>query len=130
MRTADSIDVASRTLLVEVDVDNRTGELLPGAYAEVHLKVPAGSPAFILPVTALIFRSDGLQVGTVQNGNRASLVNITLGRDMGNEVEVVSGLTAEDSVIVNPPDSLVSGETVRITSAQPNAPGNDASSNP
>jgi RND family efflux transporter MFP subunit len=130
VRTADSIDVASRTLLVEVDVDNRGGELLPGAYAEVHLKVPAGSPAFILPVSALIFRSDGLQVGTVQNGNRAALVNITLGRDMGNEVEVVSGLTADDSVIVNPPDSIVSGETVRITAAQPNAPGSDASGNP
>jgi RND family efflux transporter MFP subunit len=130
VRTADSIDVASRTLLAEVDVDNRTGELLPGAYTEVHLKVPAGSPAFILPVTALIFRSDGLQVGTVQNGNRAALVNVTLGRDMGNEVEVVSGLTADDSVIVNPPDSIVSGETVRINSAPPNAPGNDASGSP
>jgi RND family efflux transporter MFP subunit len=130
VRTADSIDVASRTLLVEVDVDNRTGELLPGAYAEVHLKVPAGSPAFVLPVSALIFRSDGLQVGTVQNGNRAALVNVTLGRDMGNEVEVVSGLTADDWVIVNPPDSIVSGEAVRTSAAQPNAPGNDASSNP
>lgn len=130
VRTADSIDVASRTLLVEVDVDNRTGELLPGAYTEVHLKVPAGSPAFILPVTALIFRSEGLQVGTVQDGNRAALVNITLGRDMGNEVEVVAGLTADDFVIVNPPDSIVSGETVRISSAPPNAPGNDASSSP
>jgi hypothetical protein len=71
-----------------------------------------------------------LQVGTVQDGNRAALVNITLGRDMGNEVEVVSGLTADDSVIVNPPDSIVSGETVRIAAAQPNAPGNDASGSP
>ena len=111
-------------------MDNRTGELLPGAYTEVHLKVPAGSPAFILPVTALIFRSEGLQVGTVQDGNRAALVNITLGRDMGNEVEVVAGLTADDFVIVNPPDSIVSGETVRISSAPQNAPGNDASGNP
>jgi RND family efflux transporter MFP subunit len=125
VRTADAIDQASRTLLVEVDVNNRTGELLPGAYAEVHLQVPSGSPTYILPVSALIFRSAGLQVATVQGGDKAALVNITLGRDMGNEVEVVSGLNAGDSVIVNPPDSLISGETVRV--AQENAA---ASSNP
>jgi RND family efflux transporter MFP subunit len=119
VRTADAIDQASRTLLIEVDVDNRSGELLPGAYTEVHLKVPSGAPAFILPVSALIFRSAGLQVGTVQNG-KAVLVNITPGRDMGNEVEVVSGLNADDLVIVNPPDSLISGETVRVV--QENAP--------
>ena len=72
MRTADSIDPATRTLLVEVDVDNSNGELLPGAYTEVHLKVPNGVPSLILPVTALIFRSQGLQVATVQGGNRAA----------------------------------------------------------
>jgi RND family efflux transporter MFP subunit len=132
VRTAEAIDQASRTLLVEVDVDNRTGELLPGAYTEVHLKVPSGPPAYILPVSALIFRSAGLQVGTVQNGNKAALVNITLGRDMGNEVEVVSGLNAGDFVIVNPPDSLISGETVRVAqeNAGDKATANSASSNP
>ena len=114
VRTADSIDLATRTLLVEVDVDNRSGELLPGAYAEVHLKVPAGTPALILPVSALIFRSDGLQIGTVENGNRAALKNVVLGHDLGSQVEIVSGLTADDFVITNPPDSLVSGEIVRI----------------
>jgi RND family efflux transporter MFP subunit len=131
VRTANSIDPASRTLLVEVDVDNRTGELLPGAYTQVHLKVPSGAPAFILPVSALIFRSDGLQVGTVQNGDKAALVNITLGRDMGSEVQVVSGLNADDSVIVNPPDSLISGETVRIVQGNASQGGtsNAASSN-
>lgn len=132
VRTADAIDQASRTLLVEVDVDNRTGELLPGAYTEVHLSVPSGSPTYILPVSALIFRSAGLQVGTVQNGDKAELLSITLGRDMGNEVEVVSGLNAGDAVIVNPPDSLISGEAVRV--AQENASeggaGNATSSNP
>ena len=132
VRTADAIDQASRTLLVEVDVNNRTGELLPGAYAEVHLQVPSGSPTYILPVSALIFRSAGLQVGTLRNGDKAELVNITLGRDMGNEVEVVSGLNAGDQVIVSPPDSLISGETVRV--AQPNSSsggaGNTASRNP
>ena len=133
VRTADSIDLASRTLLVEVDVKNPTGELLPGAYVQVHLKVPSGSPALILPVSALIFRSDGLQVGMVPNGgNKAQLVNITLGRDMGNEVEVVSGLQADDLVIVNPPDSLISGELVRIdrTNAAQGEAGNSSQGNP
>jgi RND family efflux transporter MFP subunit len=130
VRTADSIDLASRTLLVEVDVDNSRGELFPGAYTEVHLSVPTGTPALILPSSALIFRASGLQVGTVENGNKAALVNIILGRDMGNEVEVVSGLSAGDFVIVNPPDSLVAGETVRIATPSENGSGNNASGNP
>jgi RND family efflux transporter MFP subunit len=121
VRTADSIDPATRTLLVEVDVDNSSGELLPGAYTEVHLKVPTGVPSLILPVTTLIFRSQGMQVATVQGGNRAVLSNIVIGRDMGTEVEVVSGLTADDSVIVSPPDSLITGETVRIATPAANA---------
>jgi RND family efflux transporter MFP subunit len=127
VRTADAIDLASRTLLVEVDVDNPSGEVLPGAYTEVHLKIPSGVPALILPVSALIFRSDGLQVGTVQDGNRAALTTIILGHDMGSEVEVVSGLAATDSVIANPPDSLISGEAVRVVTAGSNADGSDAS---
>jgi membrane fusion protein (multidrug efflux system) len=106
-----------------VDVDNPTGELLPGAYAEVHLSVPTGAPTFILPVSALIFRAHGLQVGTVKDGNRAELANIILGRDFGAEVEVVSGLEAHDQVIINPPDSLVAGEVVRVAQAAQAAPG-------
>jgi len=135
VRTANAIDLASRTLLVEIDVDNPTGELLPGAYTEVHLKVPSGAPTYILPVSALIFRSEGLQVATVrqvENGGQshddAQLINITVGRDMGNEVEVVSGLEASDLVVVNPPDSLISGETVRL--AEPDGNGNTAAGNP
>jgi RND family efflux transporter MFP subunit len=122
VRTADSIDVASRTLLVEVDVDNPRGELLPGAYAEVHLKVPADNPALILPISALIFRSQGLQVAVVENGNRAVLKDVILNRDLGNEVEIASGISAEDSIIEIPPDSLVTGEAVRVVSAG-SAPG-------
>lgn len=114
VRTSDAIDTASRTLLVEVDVDNPAGELLPGAYAEVHLKLPADIPTFIVPVNALIFRSQGLQVATVPDGSHAALVSVTLGRDFGNEVEVVSGLTGEESIITSPPDSIVSGEEVRV----------------
>ena len=128
VRTAEAIDVASRTLLVEVDVDNPHGELLPGAYTEVHLKVASGSPAFILPVSALIFRAQGLQVATVETGNHALLKKVILGRDLGNEVEISSGVSAEDSVIEIPPDSLVTGETVRVVSAG-NAPGGQPAGN-
>ena len=116
VRTSDSIDTASRTLLAEVDVDNPTRELLPGAYAEVHFQIPNATRALILPVSALIFRSQGMQASVVQNGH-AVLKDITIGRDFGNEVEVVAGLNPDDLVIVNPPDSLVSGELVRVVSA-------------
>jgi RND family efflux transporter MFP subunit len=112
VRTANSIDVASRTLLVEVDVNNSTGELLPGAYAEVHLKLPSDIPSFILPVSALIFRAQGLQVATVDSNNKTKLVSISLGRDFGSQVEVLSGLNPDDKVIVNPSDSVIDGEQV------------------
>jgi RND family efflux transporter MFP subunit len=119
VRTANAIDPSTRTLLVEVDVNNSTGELLPGAYTQVHLKVPSGAPTFILPVTSLIFRSQGLQVGLVGTDNRAQLVSVTLGRDFGSVVEVVSGLPENALVITNPPDSLVAGEALRVAAAQP-----------
>jgi hypothetical protein len=114
---------------VEVDVNNTTGELLPGAYAGVHLKLPEGVPTFILPVNTLIFRSQGLQIATVANG-KASLVPIVLGRDFGSEVEVVSGLTGQENVMVNPPDSLVQGEQVQIAQQKQQPPGNSQSSQP
>jgi RND family efflux transporter MFP subunit len=129
VRTSKAIDQASRTLLVEVDVNNTTGELLPGAYAGVHLKLPEGVPTFILPVNTLIFRSQGLQIATVANG-KASLVPIVLGRDFGSEVEVVSGLTGQENVMVNPPDSLVQGEQVQIAQPTQPQPGNSQSSQP
>ncbi|MGD1098152.1 MAG: efflux RND transporter periplasmic adaptor subunit [Bryobacteraceae bacterium] len=113
-RNAEAIDAATRTLLTEVDIDNTSGQLLPGSYAEVHLKLPAQSVALMLPVPALIFRSEGLQVSVVRDGNRASLVHVTLGRDYGTEVEVTSGITEQDAVIVNPPDSLTEGAIVRV----------------
>jgi RND family efflux transporter MFP subunit len=122
VRTANSIDAASHTLLVEVDVENPGGVLLPGAYTEVHLKIPYGAAMYILPVSALIFRSAGLQVATVSSDNKVALVSIVLGRDFGSEVEVVSGLQAGDSVIVSPPDSLIQGETVRIAPPAAKAP--------
>ena len=128
VRTANAIDLASRTLLVEVDVDNTTGELLPGAFTEVHLKIPADIPTFILPVNTLIFRAQGLQVAAVENNNTAKLLPITLGRDFGAEVEVVSGLTGQESIIASPPDSIIDGEQVRI--AQPNQQGGSSNGSP
>jgi RND family efflux transporter MFP subunit len=128
VRTANAIDLASRTLLVEVDVDNATGELLPGAFTEVHLKIPANIPTFILPVNTLIFRAQGLQVAAVENNNTTKLVSIALGRDFGAEVEVVSGLTGQESIIASPPDSIIDGEQVRI--AQPNQQGGSSSGSP
>ncbi|MGH9705647.1 MAG: efflux RND transporter periplasmic adaptor subunit [Candidatus Acidiferrales bacterium] len=120
VRTSNSIDLATRTLLVEVDVENPTAELLPGAYATVHLKIPSGTPTYILPVNTLIFRAQGLQVAKVENGNRAVLSDITIRRDMGNAVEVASGIADSDSIIANPPDSIVSGEAVQVVAAGSN----------
>jgi RND family efflux transporter MFP subunit len=120
VRTADAIDPASRTLLVEIDVRNPSGELLPGAYAETHFKLAAGQ-SYLVPVPALIFRSAGLQVATVDDGQHAVLKNIQLGRDFGTEVEVISGLTDKDVVVLNPPDSLVNDEVVHPVPAPENA---------
>ncbi len=114
VRNADSIDVNSRTLLVEVDVKNPTGELLPGSYVSVHLKLPSRIEAVTVPVNTLLFRSEGLQVAVVRNG-RTQLVPVVLGRDFGNAVEIVSGVTRTDSVLVNPSDSILSGEQVQVT---------------
>lgn len=118
VRNANAIDLATRTLLVEVDVKNKSGELLPGSYAAVHLKLNSSRPTLLLPVSALIFRSQGLQVATLGENNRAHLSNITMGRDFGTQVEVVSGLTADEKVIDSPPDSLVEGEPVRVVAPQ------------
>src|SRR5271156_2187782 len=113
VRTSKAIDPTSRTLLVEVDVDNRKGELVPGAYAQVHFKLDNAQPTLIIPVPALIFRSQGLQVATVVDG-KAKLVPITIGRDDGRVVEVTQGLQSDDEVIQNPPDSVIDGELVRV----------------
>jgi len=113
VRNANSIDVASRTLLVEVDVDNPTGQLLPGAYVFVHLKLPDETRSVTIPSNTLIFRKEGLQVGLVRN-EKAELVPVKIGRDYGNSVEIVSGLQPTDAVIVNPSDSLVAGARVHL----------------
>jgi RND family efflux transporter MFP subunit len=122
VRTSDAIDQASRTLLVEIDVQNPTGEIPPGAYAEVHLKLPSAGTSVVIPVTCLVFRSEGLHVAVVRDGH-AVLVPIVIGRDYGTEVEVVSGLDGSESVITSPPDSIVSGQEVRVATASDTAGG-------
>jgi len=123
VRTAKAIDPTSRTLLVEVDVKNPTGELYPGAYAQVHFKLQNTRPTLILPVSTLMFRSEGLRIGVVENGNTAKLLPITIGRDNGDTVEVVEGLSPDDEVIQSPPDSLIDGEKVQVVqSAQQGQP--------
>jgi RND family efflux transporter MFP subunit len=116
VRTADSINATTRTLLLEIDVANPTSTLLTGSYAEVHLKVPSQSSTFLIPVNALIFRSENLQVGVVKDG-KASVTDVTAGHDFGEEIEIVAGLKANDQIVVNPPDSLVSGQAVHIVDA-------------
>jgi len=123
-RTSEAIDVASRTLLTEFDVENASGELLPGSYAEVHLKLPAEATTFRLPVNALMFRSEGLRVATVDHAGRVTLAPVTLGRDFGSSVEVLAGITGAERVVVNPPDSLETPQVVRVA-ATTDAPGVD-----
>jgi len=116
VRTAEAINATTRTLLIEVDVDNPTGTLLTGSYAEVHLAVPTQASTFLLPVNTLIFRSEGLRVGIVKDGT-VVLTPVIPGHDFGNTIEIVSGVKANDQVIVNPPDSIVSGQAVQIVQA-------------
>src|SRR5205809_1890516 len=116
VRNANSIDLASRTLLVEVDVDNPQGELLPGAYVFVHLQLPREIPSVTVPANTLLFRAEGLRAGVVRNG-QAQLVPVTVGHDYGTTVEILAGLQPTDQVIVAPSDSLTSGTPVRIAAA-------------
>jgi RND family efflux transporter MFP subunit len=116
VRTAESINFETRTLLAEVDVTNPTGKLLSGSYAEVHFKVPGKIATYILPVDTLLFRKEGLRVATVKDG-KAQLLAVTPGRDFGDTIEIISGLQGSEAVIVSPPDSVVNGEKVQIAQA-------------
>ena len=133
VRTAQALDPTLRTLQVELQVDNSKGELFPGSYAEVHFKLPADENTLRVPATALVFRAQGLQVATVVQGGQGGgqggqggqvkLHSVTQGRDFGNTVEVLNGLTADDEVIVNPPDSITDGAQVRIAKPPQNQQG-------
>jgi RND family efflux transporter MFP subunit len=122
-RNSNAIDQATRTLNVEVDVDNPNGELLPGAYVFVHFKIPDHVANLMIPSNTLLFRSEGLRVGVVHNG-RVQLVPVKIGKDAGATVEIASGLTANDAVILDPSDSLASGQQVEIANST-NAPATE-----
>ncbi len=126
VRTANSIDPNTRTLLVEIDVDNRKSQLMPGAYGEVTLHLNTEVASMVIPVPTMIFQTQGLQVATVVNG-KAKLVPITIGQDDGRVIQVVSGLTADSEVIQNPPDSILDGEAVHVV--QPNQAAGSAGGN-
>ncbi len=113
VRTSNAIDAASRTLLVEVDVANPNGQLLPGAYGFVHFTLPSAARSVTIPANTLLFRKEGLQVGVI-HGDKVDLVSVKIGRDYGDIVEVVAGLQPGDQVVLNPADSLASGTTVHV----------------
>jgi RND family efflux transporter MFP subunit len=117
-RTSHSIGMSSRTLLTEVDVPNPKGELFPGAYAQVHFHLSLKAVPLVLPGNAILFQAKGPQVGVVNSQNRVELRQVTLGRDFGNTVEILSGIRQPDAVIVNPPDYLVDGMSVAVQTAQ------------
>jgi RND family efflux transporter MFP subunit len=122
--TSSAIDQASRTLLAQLSVENPSNELLPGAYSEVHFKLPEGAAtAYKVPANALLFRGDGLHIATVGGSDHVVLKPVTIGRDYGSDIEIVQGLSAEDNVIVSPPDSLTDGVTVRVTRPDENKAG-------
>jgi RND family efflux transporter MFP subunit len=116
-RSTGSIDPTSRTLRVEVDVDNTDRMLMPGAYAQVHLALQSSTPALDLPVSALLFRPNGVTVAVVGSNNRTVLKTVHIGRDFGTHVEITTGLSAGDRVIDNPGDSLDAGQAVQIAPA-------------
>lgn len=121
VRNSSAIDQASRTLNVEVDIDNANGDLLPGAYVFVHFKVPEHAKSLSLPSNTLLFRAEGLRVGIVRN-DRVQLTPVTIGKDAGSTVEITSGLHAGDAVIIDPSDSLADGQEVHVANkAAPSA---------
>jgi RND family efflux transporter MFP subunit len=119
VRTSNAVDPATRTLLVEVDVKNSSGDLLPGSYTEVHLNTSKATPALLVPVSAMILEPDGLRVATVDSNNIAHLIRVSPGRDFGTTVEILTGLAQGQGVIANPPDSLTDGEKVRVVTSKP-----------
>ncbi len=120
VRTADAIDPTTRTLLTEIDLDNRKGELLPGSLAQVHFKTAVMGESYIVPIAALIFRKDGMQVAVVVNdgaATKAHLVSVIIGEDDGATVQITNGLSANDRIIQDPPDSLIEGQKVTVVNS-------------
>lgn len=119
VRTANAIDMNTRTLLTEVDVPNKSGRLLPGAYAQVHFNVPVNGRRLSVPSSAMLFRSEGPSLAVVGPGDRVQLRPIVIGRDFGTSLEILQGVGAHDRVVENPPDSLENGQAVRVAAVKP-----------
>jgi RND family efflux transporter MFP subunit len=127
VRTSNALDPILRTLQVELELDNAKGEIFPGAYAEVHFKIPPNAETLRLPANTVLFRAAGLQVATLDSDHRVTLKSIVQGRDFGNTIEVLSGLEPNEVVVLNPPDSITNGVQVRIaTPASGTAPASGA----
>lgn len=114
VRTAEAIDLATRTLLTEVDVPNKSGLLLPGGYAQVHLLVHVKTERLQVPVNALLFRSEGLRAVVIDQNHKVRLQALAIGRDYGTYLEVLTGLKSDDWIVLNPPDSIENGQTVHV----------------
>src|SRR6185437_13730724 len=114
VRTSEAIDPATRTLLTEIDVPNPKGKILPGAYAQVHFAAKIDAPHLTVPINTLLFRAEGPRAAVVDSDNKVHLRPISIGRDYGSAVEVVSGLDPTDHIIVNPADSLEDGQQVNV----------------
>jgi RND family efflux transporter MFP subunit len=121
--TARALDAVSRTLQVELQIDNSSGDLLPGSYVQVTFTLPPSAGTLRVPVNTVIFRGKSPQVATLDDGEHVRLRDIAQGRDFGTEIEVLAGIGPNDTLIVNPPDSLADGAQVRIQPAQPQQPG-------
>ena len=129
VRTANAIDLSTRTLLTEVDVPNASGQLLPGGYAQVHLNVKVVGQRLQVPVNSLLFRSEGLRAVLVDANHHAHLQTLAIGRDYGVTLEVLTGLKADDWIVLNPADSLIDGQEVRVKEVpNPMAPAPAATS--
>jgi len=122
VRTAEAIDLSTRTLLTEVDVPNHKSELLPGGYAQVHLQVSVTGARLQIPVNALLFRSEGLRAAVVDADHKVHLRALTIGRDYGTTLEVLQGLSASDFIVLNPADSLEDGQIVQVKEPTKTAP--------
>src|SRR5215813_4592426 len=118
VRTAEAIDLSTRTLLTEVDVPNHAGELLPGGYAQVHLAVQISGEHVQVPVNALLFRAEGLRAIVVDSNHKLHLQPLTIGRDYGTSLEVLQGLSSSDWIVLNPADSLEEGQQVNVKEIQ------------
>ena len=121
-RTAESIDPNTRTLLTEVDVSNKDGRLLPGSFGEVHFAVGSNVNKVTVPVNAMLFRAEGPRLAVVDGSHKIQLRPINIGRDYGTSLEILGGVSTEDSIVINPPDSLQEGQEVNVASAQPGQP--------